>query len=289
MCLPHVVQLHDIILCSWFDMVGGCRSTNTSPGAGGLGHTATMARSASMALAAQAAAAASLRHQTPLTPLSVPSPSPSHATFTYTPGSFTYSGSMSVTPEVLKSRRAELDGTEALSAGAQILLLICCMKMLRCVQLHNCTRAISGNILSFLSSKPALVALQDISVMSFACLHVSLVISDCKHNLHVPVLKTASAYAGSIQAADNLQQAAAQEQQESLTPESRVPPYDTAADQPSTAEESSIAEAAAVPTAVDSIAEYQSSQQQQVTLSTCEPCYCHALLPQCGSCVLMHV
>ena len=114
-----VVELRGIMLCRWFDTVGGCRSTNTSPGAGGLGHTATMARSASMALAAQAAAAASLRHQTPLTPLSVPSPSPSHATFTYTPGSFTYSGSMSATPEVLRSRRAELDGTEALSAGAQ--------------------------------------------------------------------------------------------------------------------------------------------------------------------------
>ena len=151
-------------MCSWFDMVGGCRSTNTSPGAGGLGHTATMARSASMALAAQAAAAASLRHQTPLTPLSVPSPSPSHATFTYTPGSFTYSGSMSVTPEVLKSRRAELDGTEALSAGVQILLLICCTRSSQCVRLHICTKVCNGDILgTFLSqaSSAALVALQD--------------------------------------------------------------------------------------------------------------------------------
>ncbi len=92
-----------------------CRSTNTSPGAGGPGHTATMARSASMALAAQAAAAASLRRHTPLTPVSPPSPS--HTTHDYTPGSFTYSGSMSATPEALMSRRAELDGTEALSAG----------------------------------------------------------------------------------------------------------------------------------------------------------------------------
>ncbi|DBB17851.1 TPA: hypothetical protein ACH3X3_002868 [Trebouxia sp. C0006] len=90
-------------------------STNTSPGAGGPGHTATMARSASMALAAQAAAAASLRRHTPLTPVSPPSPS--HTTHDYTPGSFTYSGSMSATPEALMSRRAELDGTEALSAG----------------------------------------------------------------------------------------------------------------------------------------------------------------------------
>ncbi|DBA71260.1 TPA: hypothetical protein ACH3X2_011078 [Trebouxia sp. C0005] len=91
-------------------------STNTSPGAGGPGHTATMARSASMALAAQAAAAASLRRHTPLTPVSPPSPS--HTTHDYTPGSFTYSRSMSATPEALMNRRAELDGTEALSAGA---------------------------------------------------------------------------------------------------------------------------------------------------------------------------
>ena len=113
--------------------------------------------------------------------------------------------------------------------------------------------------------------------------------SACKYGLHMPVPKTAGVRAGPTQAAGSIQQAAAQEQQESLTPESRVSPCDTAADQPSTAEESSIAEAAAVPTAVDSIAEDQSSQQQQVTLSTCEPCYCHASLPQCGSCVLIHV
>lgn len=180
MCLSHVVFLCGIILCSWLDKIGGCRSTNTSPGAGGLGHTATMARSASMALAAQAAAAASLRHQTPVTPLSpplsVPSPSPSHATFTYTPGSFTYSGSMSVTPEVLKSRRAELDGTEALSAGARDLLLVCCTRSLQCVRLHICTKVCNGNISeSFLSqaSSAALVALQELSVLSFACLHMS--------------------------------------------------------------------------------------------------------------------
>lgn len=95
-----------------------CRSTNTSPGAGGPGHTATMARSASMALAAQAAAAASLRRHTPLTPVSPASPS--HTTHNYTPGSFTYSGSLSkelATPELLRSRRTELDGTEVLSGG----------------------------------------------------------------------------------------------------------------------------------------------------------------------------
>jgi len=81
-----------------------------------------MARSASMALAAQAAAAASLRRHTPLTPVSPPSPS--HTTHDYTPGSFTYSGSMSATPEALMSRRAELDGTEALSAGERCLLVL---------------------------------------------------------------------------------------------------------------------------------------------------------------------
>lgn len=106
----------------YFTSVTFCRSTNTSPGAGGPGHTATMARSASMALAAQAAAAASLRRQTPLTPVSPPSPS--HTTHDYTPGSFTYSGSMSATPEALMSRRAELDGTEALSAGERCLLVL---------------------------------------------------------------------------------------------------------------------------------------------------------------------
>ena len=77
-----------------------------------------------MALAAQAAAAASVRRQnaaapaTPVTPESAASPS--HTTHTYTPGSFTYSGSLSKelpTPEMLKSRRVELDGTEALSGG----------------------------------------------------------------------------------------------------------------------------------------------------------------------------
>ena len=95
-------------------------------------------------------------------------------------------------------------------------------------------------------------------------------ILDCKHDLHVPVPKTVGAGAGPTQAAGSLQQAAAQEQQESLTPESRGPPValDTDTGQPSTAEESSFAEADAVPTAIDSIAEDQSSQQQQVTFST---------------------
>ncbi len=82
-----------------------------------------MARSASMALAAQAAAAASLKRQAPLTPVSLASPS--HTTHAYTPGSFTYSGSLSrelPTPEILRSRRAELDATEALSGG-----MPCCM------------------------------------------------------------------------------------------------------------------------------------------------------------------
>lgn len=92
-------------------------STNTSPGAGATGHT--MARSASMALAAQAAATAALKHQpAPLTP--VAPASPSHTTHDYTPGSFAGSVSLSrelPTPDALASRRAELDGSQPLSAG----------------------------------------------------------------------------------------------------------------------------------------------------------------------------
>jgi len=127
-CVQHAV--HAIIMLVnlqlyYFISVTFCRSTNTSPGAGGPGHTATMARSASMALAAQAAAAASLRRHTPLTPVSPPSPS--HTTHDYTPGSFTYSGSMSATPEALMSRRAELDGTEALSAGERRCFVVLCI------------------------------------------------------------------------------------------------------------------------------------------------------------------
>ncbi len=128
----HVAKHAIIVLVNWqlhsLISVTFCRSTNTSPGAGGPGHTSTMARSASMALAAQAAAAASLRRHTPLTPVSPPSPS--HTTHDYTPGSFTYSGSMSATPEALMSRRAELDGTEPLSAGEHclsILLMVLCI------------------------------------------------------------------------------------------------------------------------------------------------------------------
>ena len=74
-----------------------------------------------MALAAQAAAAAALKHQpAPLTPNGISVASPSHSTHDYTPGSFAGSASVSrelPTPEILNSRRAELDDSHCVDAG----------------------------------------------------------------------------------------------------------------------------------------------------------------------------
>lgn len=227
-----------------------------------------MARSASMALAAQAAAAASLRRHTPLTPVSPPSPS--HTTHDYTPGSFTYSRSMSATPEALMNRRAELDGTEALSAGER------CLLVLLVGSSALTTPLITG-----------VVAAYDIADE----IHVNCCVrfnpayllpcqgySEHRQCLPPTACKMAVAGAGMPQASASHQQAAAHEQQQSFIPESQAPAYvvDVSAEEPATAEEASNVEVDTASATIDSTAAEQSSQQQQVdfAFATCADRLC---------------
>lgn len=96
----------------------------------------------------------------------------------------------------------------------------------------------------------------------------------------------AVACAGVPQAPASHQQAAAHEQQQSFTPESRAPActVDMSAEEPASAEEASIIEVDATSATIDSTAE-QSSQQQQVNFAF-ELCADQICLP-CTSCWLL--